>query len=134
MQFEDGHFLSVASSVSGKSWADRLDPEMVRIATAISQRTGLSEILARIIAARGVGLEDATAYMEPTIRDLMPDPSALAAMDEAASRLADAIGAGEQVALFGDYDVDGACSCALMARYLSFFGAAPQVHIPDRIF
>ena len=64
----------------------------------------------------------------------MPDPSTMTAMDELAERLAKAIADNESIALFGDYDVDGACSCALMARYLTHFGLAPQVHIPDRIF
>lgn len=134
MQFEDGYFLNVSSSVSGKSWVDRLDIAQARTATAISQQTGMSEIVARIIAGRGVGLEGASGFLEPTIRDLMPDPSTLTAMEEAAQRLADAIIAKEQVALFGDYDVDGACSCALMARFLAAFGLEPEVHIPDRIF
>jgi len=127
-------FLDVSRSVTGRAWIDRLDPATTRIATAISQRSGISEILARIIAARGVGLDAAEKYLEPTIRELMPDPSTLTAMDELAERLAQAITDNEAVALFGDYDVDGACSCALMARYLRHFGIEPQVHIPDRIF
>ncbi len=127
-------FLDVTRSVTGRSWTDRLDVVTTRVATAISQRSGLSEILARIIAARGVGLDDAEKYLEPTIRGLMPDPSTLTAMDDLAERLAKAITDNEAIALFGDYDVDGACSCALMARYLRHFGIEPQVHIPDRIF
>lgn len=134
MQLEDGYFLNVANSVSGKSWVDRLDIAAARTATAISQQTGMSEIVARIIAGRGIALEDAASFLDPAIRDLMPDPATLSAMEEAANRLADAIIAKEQIALFGDYDVDGACSCALMARYLSAFGLVPDVHIPDRIF
>ena len=104
------------------------------MSTAIWQRTGIPEILARIMAARGVGLDAAEKYLEPTIRELMPDPSTLTAMDELADRLARAIADGEAIALFGDYDVDGACSCALMARFLRHFNIDPQVHIPDRIF
>ncbi len=105
-----------------------------RIAQAISQRTDLSEILARIIAGRGVGIDEAEVYLSPTIRDLMPDPSTVTDMDALAERLASAIVTRESVALFGDYDVDGASSCALMTRYLRHFGIEPQVHIPDRIF
>lgn len=127
-------FLDVTRSVTGRAWTDRLDMASTRLATAISQRSGISEILARIVAARGVTLDDAERYLEPTIRGLMPDPSTLTAMDELAERLAQAITDNEAVALFGDYDVDGACSCALMARYLRHFGLEPQVHIPDRIF
>jgi single-stranded-DNA-specific exonuclease len=127
-------FLDVTRSVTGRAWIDRLDVSTTRIATAISQRSAISEILARIIAARGVGLDDAEKYLEPTIRGLMPDPSTLTDMDALAERLAQAITDNEAVALFGDYDVDGACSCALMARYLRHFGIEPQVHIPDRIY
>jgi single-stranded-DNA-specific exonuclease len=127
-------FLDVTRSVTGRAWTDRLDATTTRTATAIAQRTGISEILARIIAARGVALDDAEKYLEPTIRGLMPDPSTLTEMDVLADRLAKAIADSEAIALFGDYDVDGACSCALMARYLRHFGIEPQVHIPDRIF
>ena len=80
-------FLDVDRSVTGRLWADRLDPATTRIAQAISQRTQLSEILARILAARGVGIEAAEQFLAPTIRDLMPDPSSLTDMDALADRL-----------------------------------------------
>ncbi|MCW5721400.1 MAG: single-stranded-DNA-specific exonuclease RecJ [Devosia sp.] len=128
------NFLDVAESVTGRAWVDRLDAAGARLAGAMAQREGVSDILARILAGRGVGLEDAGLYLEPTIRALMPDPSTLTAMDDLAERLAKAIADNEAIALFGDYDVDGATSCALMVRYLGHFGLTPQVHIPDRIF
>lgn len=127
-------FLDITQSVSGRAWVDRLDTGAARNATAIGQRTGIPDILARIMAGRGVSLEAAESYLEPTIRALMPDPSTMAGMDDLAERLARAITDNESVALFGDYDVDGACSCALMTRFLRHFGIEPQVHIPDRIF
>lgn len=127
-------FLDIAQSVSGRAWVDRLDSAAARNATAISQRTGIPDILARVMAARGVRLEAAESYLEPTIRAIMPDPSTLTDMDALAERLAKAITDNESIALFGDYDVDGACSCALVTRYLRHFGIQPQVHIPDRIF
>ncbi|MEQ9636169.1 MAG: single-stranded-DNA-specific exonuclease RecJ [Devosia marina] len=127
-------FLDITQSVSGRAWVDRLDTGAARNATAIGQRTGIPDILARIMAGRGVSLEAAESYLEPTIRALMPDPSTMAGMDDLAERLAKAITDNESVALFGDYDVDGACSCALMTRFLRHFGIEPQVHIPDRIF
>jgi len=127
-------FLDVTRSATGRMWVDRLDPAMTRTAAAIAQRTSHSEILARILAGRGVDIDQAETFLEPTIRALMPDPSTLTAMDALAQRLARAITDHESIALFGDYDVDGACSCALMARYLLSFGLDPQVHIPDRIF
>lgn len=128
------YFLDVQKSVTGRAWVDRLDLNTARIAATIGQRTGLSEILARIVAGRGIEAERAATYLVPTVRELMPDPSTLADMDALADRLAAAITNNERVALFGDYDVDGACSCALMTRYLRHFGIEPQVHIPDRIF
>ena len=78
-------------------------------------------------------LEEVPDVLNPTIRALCPDPSALTGMDKAASRLADAIAAGEQVAIFGDYDVDGACSSALLHRFLTWHGLSPRIYIPDRI-
>lgn len=127
-------FLDVTRSITGRSWTDRLTATTTRLATAIAQRNDISEILARVLASRGVELDDAEKYLDPTIRGLMPDPSTLTAMDELADRLAKAITDNEAIALFGDYDVDGACSCALMVRYLRHFGIEPQVHIPDRIY
>ncbi|HEX4297906.1 MAG TPA: DHH family phosphoesterase, partial [Devosia sp.] len=127
-------FLNVTSSLTGRAWRDRLDEARTRTAQAIAQRSGLSEILARILAGRGVGVDQAEEYLNPTIRALMPDPSSLADMDWLAARLVRAVTDNEHVALFGDYDVDGASSCALMARYLRHFGLEPAIHIPDRIF
>lgn len=127
-------FLNVTASVSGRPWVERMDEAQSRAAQAITQRLGVSEIVARVIAARGVSIEAAEEYLNPTIRGLMPDPSTLADMDRLAARLVAAITNNEKVALFGDYDVDGAASCALMARYLRHFGLDPQIYIPDRIF
>ena len=134
MQSEEHYFLNVEKSISGKSWVDRLNPELMRAAGAISSQLGLSEIVARILAGRNVDVENATSFLDPTIRDLMPDPSIMIEMDKAASRIAKAIKNKENIALFGDYDVDGACSVALMANFLRHFDLSPQIHIPDRIF
>lgn len=134
MKLEPEAFLNVEKSVNGRKWIDRLDPAEIRMAGAISQQLGISEIVARIIAGRGVTVEDAERFVAPTIRDLMPDPSTLAGMDDLALRLADAIEGKETVGLFGDYDVDGACAVALVLRYLRHFGLEPPSHIPDRIF
>jgi single-stranded-DNA-specific exonuclease len=127
-------FLDVTRSVTGRAWVDRLDAAASRNAIAIAQRSSIPDILARVLAGRDVGIDDAPIWLEPTIRALMPDPSTLTDMDALAEHLARAITDNESIALFGDYDVDGACSCALMTRYLRHFGLDPQVHIPDRIF
>lgn len=135
MHIEDPkYFLNVAKSVSGKAWTDRLGIAAQRQATAIAQQVDVSEIVARILAARGVQAQDALNHLTPTIRELMPDPSVMTDMDVFASRLSKAILDKENIALFGDYDVDGASSCALMLRYLAGFDLTATCHIPDRIF
>lgn len=127
-------FLGVETSATGRRWRDRLDGRGVARATTIAQRLGMPELLARVLAGRGVEADEAQAYLDPTIKNLMPDPSVLTGMDAAVARLADAAMRGENVAIFGDYDVDGATSAALLTRYLRQCGLDPIVHIPDRIF
>jgi single-stranded-DNA-specific exonuclease len=127
-------FLGVTKSARGRAWRDRLDVRGEARALAIAQRNGVPEMLARILAGRGIEASDVQLFLDPTVRQLMPDPETLTAMKEAASRLADAVQKGEAVAIFGDYDVDGATSSALLARYLRHCGLSPILHIPDRIF
>ena len=127
-------FLGVTASARGYAWRERLEPGKVNAATAISQRHGLPELLGRILAARGIAPDDVPVTLEPTIKALMPDPSTLVGMDQAAARIADAIQKGEKVAIFGDYDVDGACSSALMKRFFLGHGRDARIYIPDRIF
>ena len=98
------------------------------------QRHELPDLLARIIAGRGIDLDGIEDFLEPSLKRLMPDPYTLTDMELAAQRLADAITRNEQIAIFGDYDVDGATSSALLARFLRQCGLDPLVHIPDRIF
>ncbi|TIO39733.1 MAG: single-stranded-DNA-specific exonuclease RecJ, partial [Mesorhizobium sp.] len=73
-------------------------------------------------------------FLDPTIRELLPNPASLTDMEKAAARIADAIVAGEKVAIFGDYDVDGAASSALLKRFLAHFSVPSEIYIPDRIF
>ncbi len=127
-------FLGVERSVCGRSWRDRLDERATTRALAIAQRHNVPELLARVLAGRGVEIDEVEAFLDPTVRRLMPDPHTVTAMEEAALRLADAMVRGEQVAIFGDYDVDGATASALLARFLRMSGREPIVHIPDRIF
>jgi single-stranded-DNA-specific exonuclease len=127
-------FLGVRASARGLLWRERLAPELRPIATAISQRHGLPELMGRVLAARGVGLDAVPTFLDPTLKALMPDPSSLRDMDKAAARLADAIERNEPVAIFGDYDVDGACSSALIKRFLAHHGTPGRIYIPDRLF
>ncbi len=124
-------FLGVESSVTGKRWEERLKDQ--RTALALSQRLGLPEIIGRLLAARGVGFENAEAYLKPTLRDWLPNPSDLKGMDDTIARILVAINKGEKIAVFGDYDVDGATSSALLIRYFKSIGFNLYVHIPDRV-
>ncbi|WP_404862112.1 single-stranded-DNA-specific exonuclease RecJ [Georhizobium sp. MAB10] len=127
-------FLDVERSLTGQRWVQRLDQAGLNQALAISQSLGLSELVARVMVGRGVSMADAADFLDPTLKRLMPDPSTLTDMDRAAERLAAAIIIGERIAIFGDYDVDGACSSALMKRFLDHFGIRSEIYIPDRIF
>jgi single-stranded-DNA-specific exonuclease len=127
-------FLGVEKSASGRAWRDRLDERGAARALAIAQRNNVPELLARILAGRGVEPEAVEAYLDPTVKALLPDPDVLTAMPQAAARIADAVEKSESVAIFGDYDVDGATSSALLARFLRHCGLSPMIHIPDRLF
>ncbi len=127
-------FLGVERSATGRVWRDRLDERGNLRALSIVQRHSLPELLARIIAGRGIEAEEVEAYLDPTIKRLMPDPYSVTAMEAAAKRIADAIERSETVAIFGDYDVDGATSTALLGLFLRMAGIEPLIHIPDRIF
>jgi single-stranded-DNA-specific exonuclease len=130
----EGLFLGVESSATGRAWRDRLDARGAARALAIAQRHDLPELLARILAGRNVEIDAVEAFLDPTVKRSMPDPHVLTAMPEAAARIADAIQRGETIAIFGDYDVDGATSSALLARFLRQAGCEPLIHIPDRLF
>ena len=127
-------FLGVSQSATGRVWRDRIDQRGAARALAIAQRYQLPEMLARVIAGRGVEIDAVEDFLDPTIRKLMPDPSTVTQMETAAKRISDAAVRGEQVAIFGDYDVDGATSAALLAWHLRHCGLDPLIHIPDRIF
>ncbi|MGV1804003.1 single-stranded-DNA-specific exonuclease RecJ [Agrobacterium vitis] len=127
-------FLNVETSVSGQRWVSRLDQAGLNRSLAIAQVHGIPDLVARVLAGRGVAVADAQAFLDPTIRDLMPDPSSLTDGDKAADRLVAAIMRSERVAIFGDYDVDGAASSALLWRFLAHFGIEAEIYIPDRIF
>ena len=127
-------FLGVTQSVTGKLWRDRLDARGAARALAIAQRYQLPEMLSRVLAGRDVAIEDVPDFLDPTIRKLMPDPFTVTQMEIAAKRIADAALRGEKVAIFGDYDVDGATSAALLAWHLRHCGLDPLIHIPDRLF
>lgn len=127
-------FLDVRRSATGVLWEHRLTEREDMAALAIAQGLGVSDIVARVLAGRGVQAAGAARFLDPTIRELLPDPASLTDMEKAAGRIAAAVTAREKVAIFGDYDVDGAASSALVKRFLGHFGVESEIYIPDRIF
>ena len=128
---EEINVLDIRESILGKKWAFSYADE--RLSQGISQSFGLPEIIGRLLAARGVRFDGVQDFLNPTIRTQLPDPSSLKDMDIAAGRIADAIINGQKVAVFGDYDVDGATSAALLKRFFKALGFDLRVYIPDRI-
>jgi single-stranded-DNA-specific exonuclease len=128
-----GALLGVEQSARGFRWVERLDPGRTLVATSIAQANGLPELLGRVLAARGAEAHTAARYLDPSLKTLLPDPSCLRDMEKAATRFAAAIKAGEKVAVFGDYDVDGAASVALIERFLRAHGQSVATYIPDRL-
>jgi single-stranded-DNA-specific exonuclease len=126
-------YLGVEQSVRGLAWRERLEGAAANTATAISQRYGLPELLGRVLAARNIGLDEVPVVLDPSIKALMPDPSTLRDMDKGAARLVEAVARKERVAIFGDYDVDGACASALLQRFLTAHGVEARIYIPDRM-
>ena len=126
-----GCFLGVERSLTGRRWL--ATPADERLALTIAQRLGLPEIVGRLISARGIGLEDAASFLEPKLRHQLPDPAHLKGMEDGIERLAGAVMQGERIAVFGDYDVDGATSAALLTRFFDAVGSGVVVYIPDRL-
>lgn len=125
-------FLGVESSATGRRW---LGPtaEAERQAEAIAQATALPLPLARVLAARGVAPEEAVRFLDPQLRELLPDPRSLKDMGLAAARFVTALKGRERIAVFADYDVDGGASAALLITWLRAMGQRATLYIPDRI-
>ncbi len=127
----DPHVLGVAQSLTGRNWALRCTDD--RLAESLSQSLDLPDVVGRILAGRGVDRAAAERFLAPSLKAELPDPSSLRDMDRAAGRVADTILAGGRVGVFGDYDVDGATSAALLLLFLQAVGGRSLVHIPDRV-
>ncbi len=123
--------LGVERSLTGKRW--ETSPADDRIAQALSQRHGLSDIVSRVLVARGVAIETVGSFLNPSLRDLLPDPAVLQDMEKAATRLADAVRSGQTIGIFGDYDVDGATSAAVLQRFIHAVGGRVEIYVPDRL-
>lgn len=123
--------FGVRQSLGGRTW--RLKAADDAAILSITRATGVSDALARLMAARGLTADNAPAFLSPKLRDSFPDPTSLKGMDEAASRIWDAVEAGDRIALFADYDVDGATSAAQLGGWLRALGSEPIIYVPDRI-
>ncbi len=119
------------TSIKGRNW--RLADANSRLVQTLMQQHALPELIARLLVIRGIRLEQATDFLNPTLRAFLPDPLMFKDMRIGAERLASAIISGESVAVFGDYDVDGATSSALLVRYMRALGKDCIAYIPDRI-
>jgi single-stranded-DNA-specific exonuclease len=124
-------FLGVERSVCGRRW--RLRAGDAREGEAIAERLALPEIVGRLLAQRGIDVDHAPGFLAPRLRDQLPDPSHLRDMDAATARLVRAVRDGETIAVFGDYDVDGATSAALLSRFFAAAGARTRIYVPDRL-
>ena len=127
----DNLFFEVKHSCTGKRWLER--PGDSRHALAISQQFQLPEIIGRFLDTRGITADQVEAFLDPKLTSSLPDPAHLLDMDAGVARLIQALQGQEKIAVFGDYDVDGATSSALLARYFKAVGADYQIYIPDRI-
>ena len=125
------NMLGVERSACGRRW--RLSGGDAEAGRALAQRLGLPEIVGRLLAQRHVDLDHAPLFLAPRLRDLLPDPSHLRDMEAAAARLVRAVRTGETIAIFGDYDVDGATSAALLTRFFDAVGARSRIYVPDRL-
>ncbi len=125
-----GSFLGVEHSLSGRRWRERTGDD--RAGLAMAQRLGIPEIVGRLLARRGIDEAEAERFLNPSLRDSLPDPAHLKDMDRAAARLVAAVTSGETIAVFGDYDVDGGTSAALLQRFFAAIGVRIVVYVPDR--
>lgn len=122
--------LGVEASARGRTWRSAAGPDDLKL--ELARGFELPDAVASVLASRVDSPEAAALFLKPRLRDQLPDPSSLLDMDVATDRVARALQAGEKIAIFADYDVDGATSGALLARSLRAYGAEPALYVPDR--
>ena len=123
--------FGVARSLSGRRW--RLSETDEGAVQSLARSANISQALARLLTARGVTPANAGSYLNPTLKQFLPEPLTLKDMDKAVARVRRAVERGEKIAVFGDYDVDGSTSAAILKGYLASLGAPPRIYIPDRM-
>jgi len=125
------NILEVEESVLGYEW--KFKEYNDRDAKTLSQQFGFSDMLCKVLSARGVTPQNAESFLSPSIKNLLPDPFHYKDMEKAATRLAEAIRTQEKIAIFGDYDVDGATASSIIKRFVNDAGGKAIIYIPDRI-
>ena len=125
-------YLGITQSLTGRRWIGP-DGDCSRRADAMAQRTGLPRPLCLTLARLNIAADDALPYLEPTLRDLLPDPLSLRDMGTAAARVLAAVEHRQRIAIFADYDVDGGTSAALLLDWLRQMGHGASLYVPDRI-
>ncbi|MEX5576863.1 single-stranded-DNA-specific exonuclease RecJ [Pseudophaeobacter sp. A-200-2] len=125
-------FLGVEQSLTGRRW---LGPgiDLERAAEAMAQQTGLPAAVCQVLARRGVPAHEATGFLTPALKNLLPDPRRMKDMETAAARFLEAVEQRQRIAIFADYDVDGGSSAALLLVWLRAMGQDATLYIPDRI-
>jgi single-stranded-DNA-specific exonuclease len=123
--------FGVSHSFSGRNW--RLRASHAEAARALARTANLSPLLCDLLIARGIGANDVSDYLNPTLKRLLPEPLLLSDMYKAVERARAAIEHGERIAIFGDYDVDGSCASALLCEFFTAVGQPPRIYIPDRM-
>jgi len=123
--------LGVTYSCRGQAWTWRCNDE--NRVTAISQRGGVDDLTARLLAGRNIAPEDVQNVLDPRIRDFLPNPSSLQDMDVAAYEIVSAVKQGKKITVFADYDVDGGTSAAQIIRWARHFNTEIGLYVPDRV-
>ncbi|NOD98937.1 single-stranded-DNA-specific exonuclease RecJ [Ruegeria sp. HKCCD6228] len=125
-------FLGVEQSLTGRRWVGP-EAELERAAEMMTQQTDLPRAVCQVLARRGVPVMEARGFLDPKLKELLPDPRDMKDMETAAARFLDAVRHRQKIAVFADYDVDGGCSAALLLVWLRQMGLQATLYVPDRI-
>lgn len=125
-------FLGVEQSLTGRRWVGP-KAELERAAEMMTQQTDLPRAVCQVLARRGVPVMEARGFLDPKLKELLPDPRDMKDMETAAARFLDAVRHRQKIAVFADYDVDGGCSAAMLLVWLRQMGLQATLYVPDRI-
>lgn len=125
-------FLGVEKSLTARRWVGP-EPDVDRAGERMAQQTGLPRAVCQVLARRGVPVAEARGFLDPKLKELLPDPRAMKDMEVAAARFLEAVRLRQKIAVFADYDVDGGSSAALLLVWLRQMGVQTTLYVPDRI-